>query len=235
VKPYDDLVLQHAALHAAVATVAGLAHRDATGEGDWFDVAAVEAALFLLGGLAQSYHFDGHVAQRAGTRLLYTNPKYAYPSTIRPCRDGYVHAHSNNRHIDLLAALMPDVGLEPLLSEPMGNADAIDACMDRWLAERDRVEVVRLAQELRLPFTEVLTPAETLADEHLSERGALVEVDHPAAPRLRQPGPAAFMSGTPWRVERAPLMGEHTEAVLGELLGLDAAAIEDLRRAGVVA
>src|SRR5690606_21135217 len=142
------------------------------------------AALVLLGGLAQSYYFDGHGPKRAGTRLLFTNPKYSYPSTIRPCADGYVHAHSNNRHIDLLAALMPDRGLEELLETPNGNADAIDAVMDAWLADRDRFEVVRRAQELRLPFTEVLTPDEALRDPHLAERGFFVEIDHPVAPRI---------------------------------------------------
>ncbi len=235
VKPYDDLVLQHTALHAAVAVVAGLAHRDATGEGDWFDVSAQEAALFLLGGVAQAYHFDGIVPRRAGARLMFTNPRYAYPSTIRPCKDGYVHAHSNNRHIDLLAALMPDAGLEPLLDTPMGNADAIDAAMDGWLAEHDKFDVVRRAQELRLPFTEVLTPEEILRDPHLAARGFLVEIAHPAAPALRQPGAAAQLSATPWRVERAPLVGEQTRDVLGGLLGLGDDEIARLREAGVVA
>jgi crotonobetainyl-CoA:carnitine CoA-transferase CaiB-like acyl-CoA transferase len=234
VKPYDDLVIQHAALHAAVAIAAGLAHRDATGEGDYFDVAAVDAALVLLGGVAQIYHFDQVVPQRAGARLMFTTPLYPYPSTMRPCKDGWIHAHNNNRHVDLLAVLMPDVGLEPLLATPMANADAIDEAMDRWLADKDRFEAVRLAQELRLPFTEVLTPDETLRDEHLVARGSLVEIDHPVAPRTRQPGPAAHLTATPWRTERAPLLGEHTDDVLGGLLGLDGDAIEALRGKGVV-
>jgi crotonobetainyl-CoA:carnitine CoA-transferase CaiB-like acyl-CoA transferase len=235
VKPYDDLVLQHAALHAATAVMAGLTHRDATGEGDYFDVAAIEAALILLGGLAQTYYFDGHVPTRAGARLLFTNPTYSYPSTLRPCKDGWVHVHSNNRNADLLAALMPGMGLEELLDTPNGNADAIDAIMDRWLADKDRTEAVRLAQELRLPFTEVLTPEETLRDAHLEARGALVEVDHPIAPRIAQPGAPAFMSATPWRVERAPLCGEHTDDVLSDLLGLDEDEVATLRHSGVVA
>ncbi len=235
VKPYDDLVLQHAALHAAAALMAGITHREVHGEGDYFDVAAVEAALMLLGGLAQGYHFDGHVPVRAGARLLFTNPKYSYPSTLRPCLDGWVHAHSNNRHLDLLAVLMPDMGLDELMDTPNGNADAIDATMDKWLADKGKFEIVRMAQELRLPFTEVLTPAEILGDAHLEERGFLVEVDHPVAPRVPQPGAAAFLSGTPWHVERAPLLGEHTDTVLSDVLGLDADEVETLRRSGVVA
>jgi crotonobetainyl-CoA:carnitine CoA-transferase CaiB-like acyl-CoA transferase len=240
VKPYDDLVMQHAALHAATALVVGIMHRDATaedeaaGEGDWFDVSAQDAALFLIGGPTQTYAFDGLVPTRNGTRLLFTNPVYPYPSTLRPCRDGWVHAHSNNRRVDLLVALMPDVGIEQLLDTPMGNADAIDEAMDRWLARYDRTEVVERAQALRLPFTEVLTPEEILHDPHLVAREFLVEVAHPVAPTTRQPGAPARLSATPWRTGVAPLLGQHTDEVLGELLDLDGDAIAELRSAGVV-
>ena len=223
VKPYDDLVLTHVSLHAVTAVMAGLMHRDVTaspqarGEGDYFDVAAIDAALFLLGGVAQIYHFEREIPVRRGARLMFSNPQYPYPSTIRPCMDGYVHAHSNNRHADLLAVLMSGMGIEELLDAPMGNADAIDAAMDAWMADKDKFEVVRRAQELRLPFTEVLTPAEILSDPHLEDRDFLVEIEHPVAPTARQPGAPARMSATPWRTARAPLLGEHTDEVLGEL------------------
>ncbi|MDA0364620.1 MAG: CoA transferase [Chloroflexi bacterium] len=235
VKPYDDLTTAHAAVHAAAAVVIGLFHRDATGEGDWFDVAAIDAAVFLLGGVAQIYQFDGHIPVRHGARLMFTAPKYPYPSTIRPCLDGYVHAHSNNRDAQRLAVLMPGLGLEELLDTPMGNADAIDEKMDEWLADKSKFEAVRRAQELRLPFTEVLTPAEILDDPHLAARHFLVELPHPVAPSSSQPGAAGILSATPWRHQRAPLLGEHTDAVLNDVLGLDAAEIAALRGSGVIA
>lgn len=235
VKPYDDLTTTHAAVHAAAAVAIGLFHRDATGEGDWFDVAAIDAAVFLLGGVAQIHHFDGGIPVRHGARLMFTAPKYPYPSTIRPCMDGYVHAHSNNRDALRLAALMPGLGLEELLDTPMGNADAIDEKMDEWLADKSKFEVVRLAQELRLPFTEVLTPEEILEDPHLAARNFLVELPHPVAPPSAQPGAPAILSATPWRHERAPLLGEHTEAVLTDVLGLGADEVTALRERGVIA
>ena len=235
VKPYDDLAVSHAALHAAAAVMIGLTHRDATGEGDYFDVAAIDAAVFLLGGVAQTYHFDHKLPVRRGTRLINMNPHAPYPSTIRPCMGGYIHAHSNNRNADLLAVLMDGVGIEDLLDTPNGNADEIDKRMDRWMADKDKFEVVRRAQELRLPFTEVLTPEEILNDPHLKEREFLVEIEHPVAPTTRQPGAAARMSATPWHTERAPLFGEHTDQVLGDLLNLDAAELASLRERGVLA
>ena len=234
VKPYDDLVIQHTALHGATATVVGIMHRDNTGEGDWFDVAAIDAALFLIGGPTQSYFFNGKVAQRNGNRLLFTEPQYLYPSTIRPCLNGYVHAHWNNRNQDLLAVLMPNIGLEPLFDTPMGNADKIDDIMDSWLSTRDKFEVVKLAQELRLPFTEVLTPEEILRDPHLEERNFLVNLEHPLEPNLLQPGHAALMSETPWINQRAPLIGENTDEILEGLLGIKEEERTELRNKGVI-
>jgi crotonobetainyl-CoA:carnitine CoA-transferase CaiB-like acyl-CoA transferase len=217
VKPYDDLVLTHASLHAAAAVMTGLTHQIATGEGDYFDVAAIDAAMFLLGGVAQIYQYDGVIPMRRGARLMFSNPQYPYPSTIRPCKDGYVHAHSNNRNADLLAALMPGMGIEDFLDAPMGNADEIDARMDAWMADKDKFEVVRRAQELRLPFTEVLTPEEILGDPHLEARDFLVALQHPAAPSVRQPGGPAKLTATPWQNRRAPLLGEHTDELLAQI------------------
>jgi crotonobetainyl-CoA:carnitine CoA-transferase CaiB-like acyl-CoA transferase len=64
-------------------------------------------------------------------------------------------------------------------------------------------------------------------------RGSLVEVVHPRAGKVRVPGPAARLSDTPAAVRTAsPLMGQHTEEVLGDMLGLNADEIADLRSAG---
>ena len=216
VKPFDDLVIQHAALHAAAAIGIGLFERDRSGRGDWFDVSAADAALFMLGGALQNYAMTGELFVRNGARLLRTDPTSPYPSTLRPCRDGWVHAHLNYRHPDLLAVMMDDPVIDELLELPTGNADAIDQRMDLWLAEHDRAEVVRRAQELRVPFTEVFSPAEVLDDAHLAERGFFVDLEYPELGTITQPGAPAQLSATPWSARRAPALGEHTDEVLRE-------------------
>jgi len=216
VKPFDDLVIQHAALHAAAAIVIGLFDRDRSGRGDCFDVSAADAALFMLGGALQNYAVSGELFVRNGARLLRTDPTSPYPSTLRPCRDGWVHAHLNYRHPDLLAVMMADPVIDELLELPTGNADAIDQRMDLWLAEHDRAEVVRHAQELRVPFTEVFSPAEVLEDAHLAERCFFVDLDYPELGTVTQPGAPVRLSATPWQTARAPALGEHTDEVLDE-------------------
>ena len=218
VKPYDNLTEQQTALQAAVAIMTAATYRDVTGEGDYLDCSVVEAAMLLLGGPAQAYATTGIVAERNGTRLLGTLPDLFYPSCLRPCKDGWVHAHTNNRHPDMMGVMMgiPELNAPEVLATPMGHADHIDELMDRWLSQHDKFEVVRQAQEMRVPFTEVLTPMELINDQHLEERGFFQEVEHPLAGTIRQPGAPGLMSGTPWVTRRAPLLAEHQDEVLGQ-------------------
>jgi len=217
VKCFDNLIEQQSSLQAAVAIMTAVTARELQGGGDYLDISATEAALFLLGGPAQMYHWTDRIAGRVGTRLMNSAPQMFYPSCIRPCKDGYVHVHSNTRYVDLLGILMeqPRLNEPEILETPMGHADEIDEIMSRWLMKHDKFEVVRMAQEMRLPFTEVFTPEEIVNDDHLNERNFFVEVDHPLAGTVKQPGAPGMMTGTPWETKRAPLLGEHQDEVLG--------------------
>jgi crotonobetainyl-CoA:carnitine CoA-transferase CaiB-like acyl-CoA transferase len=212
IKSYGSLVEYEAGAHAALGTMAALFAREATGDGQVVDVSAMEAATFMLGAVEQSAYFYGRIARRNGTRLLGFPPEHSYPSTIRPCADGFVHCHSNNRFLDLLGAMIPHPRLkEPdLLATMMGHADEIDAIMDPWLAARTRAEIVRTAQELRLPFTEVLEPGEVMADPHNNARASFVTVGHPGAGPVLQPGAPFRLPATPWVTRPAPMLGQHT-------------------------
>ncbi len=69
----------------------------------------------------------------------------------------------------------------------------------------------------------------------VTARGALVEMAHPRAGKVRMVGVPVRLSETPGSVRTpAPMLGEHTDLVLRELLGLDAAAIDTLRAGGVI-
>lgn len=217
-KSYGALVEYQAGAHTALGVLAALLARRASGTGQVVDVSAMEAATFLLGGVEQNAYFFGEVARRNGTRLLGFPGRHSYPSTIRPCADGYVHAHSNNRYIDLLAALIPHPRLTApdLLETMMAHADEIDEIMDAWLADKTRRDVVLQAQELRLPFTEVMEPGEVMAEPHHRERQSFVTIDHPGTGPVLQPGAPIRMSATPWCDRPAPVLGADTVEVFAE-------------------
>jgi crotonobetainyl-CoA:carnitine CoA-transferase CaiB-like acyl-CoA transferase len=102
------------------------------------------------------------------------------------------------------------------------------------LSRHDKFEVVELAQELRLPFAEVLDIREVLHDPQHEARGYVFEVDHPVSGPSTQPGFLFQASGTPWQTSRAPLLGEHNLDVYGDLLGYETADLRVLRERGII-
>jgi crotonobetainyl-CoA:carnitine CoA-transferase CaiB-like acyl-CoA transferase len=98
--------------------------------------------------------------------------------------------------------------------------------LDEWFSDHTRQELYELLQSRGVPCFPVYSVAELMAAPQYVERGVIVEQHHPIAGAIRQPGPSIRYSKTPWALRRpAPLFGEHTEEVLGEIAGLGAAEI----------
>lgn len=222
-----------AGLNAATAIMAALSYRDDTGAGQYLDVSAIEAVLSTYDGTAllTMEERTGHAPKRRGTRLQHRDPHAAYPSTLLPCKDGWVHAHWSPSNPEGLAFLTGN----PRLAEPevmdalMGHADEIDQLLAAWLKDHTRDEVMALAQEVRVPFTKVQSVDEVLEDPQNQATGFFVHVE-----ALRQPGSPIHMPACPWRPARAPSVGEHTEQVLCNLLELGAEEVLRLRAEGVI-
>lgn len=235
-KPWGYQAQYHAGLHAANGAVAAILRAEATGAGEQVDASTVEAASFLASAAPGWAHFYKEEPSRVGNRLANLDPKQFYPSTMRPCKDGWIHAHGNIREPSLMQVLMeaPELGSPELVAEPKGHADEIDAIMDGWLANHDRKDVVDMAQTLRIPFTEVFTPEEVIEDPHLNGRGSFLPVENPAIGVAKYPHAPIKFSVTPWNTEQAPLLGAHTGDVLSGVLGLSAAEIVALRAKGAI-
>lgn len=237
VKPYGDQAQHQAGVHAALGVVAALHGRDdGRADGQHVDVSMQEAAGFLTAGALQRETLMRRPQMRAGPRPAGFAANRLYPSTVRPCADGHVHVHCHNRFPDLISVLMqePRLAAPDVLAEPLGHADEIDALMDAWLAKRTRAEAVTEAQELRVPMAEVLDPSEVVTHPHLRERGFFVEMEHPVAGRVTQPGAPIVLGATRWHAARAPLLGEHNADVYCGELGLTRRDLARLAAAGVV-
>lgn len=222
-------------LQAAVGIMGALLYRNTHGVGQMVDVSITEALCFMTGSLVTWLNL-GEVFKRVGNRLPSTNPRALYPSTFLPCKDGWVHAHHAPADFTLLAVLMeePRLADPEIVAEPRGHADLMDELCLPWLSRYDKFEVVERAQELRHPFTEVLDIPEVLQDPQHLARNYIVEVEHPVAGPTRMPGAPFQAKGTPWRIGRAPLLGEHNEAVYCRELGYSRQELALLRERGVV-
>ena len=81
----------------------------------------------------------------------------------------------------------------------------------------------------------VLSMGEVIEDEHIKERKAFIERNHPVAGPTKLLAPWIHMSKTPTSIrDDAPLLGQHTDDVLGNVLGLSAAQLSELRAANVI-
>jgi crotonobetainyl-CoA:carnitine CoA-transferase CaiB-like acyl-CoA transferase len=164
------------------------------------------------------------------------------PSGVYPCQDGFVDMRVNFRWWDRLVAMMdmPELHEDPRFNTDEArfnpaNREAFLTLFETWLRRHTRQEVMRKAQQFRIPGTAINLPGEVIEDPHFTERGAFVAVDHPVAGRWRLPGAPFRPQRTPWRALRpAPLLGQHTAAVLQEFAHLDATEIEALQQANVI-
>jgi CoA:oxalate CoA-transferase len=221
-------------LHGATGTMAALLMRQLTERGDLIDVSITEAICFTHAGMSPFLN-TGEIYGRVGARLLSKLPTAPYPSTILPCNDGFVHVHWSPSNPPDLGVLIenPRISEPEVWKAPRGHAEEIDAAVTEWLRDKKRYEIVRQAQEMRLPFTEVLTPGDLLDDPQFVAREFFVELNHPVAGAFKHLGAPFLMTGTPYQSERAPLLGEHNGEIYGSL-GLTPAEIAMLRSTGAL-
>ena len=228
----------HGGISAAMAVLAALNFRDLTDEGQYIDVSTVEAIASTFEGV--SYYSmlerENVLPRRQGTRLIHTSHRAPYPSTLLPCKDGWMHVHYSPSFPDGLATLTGNDRLaeDEVMTAMSGHADEIDELVMDWMKDLTREEVFDLSQELRIPFTKVQSIPEVMSDPQNEARAFFREAHHPVAGTLRYPGtPLA-----PWAegesAERAPLLGEHTDEVLRDSLGMSDAEIAGLKDGGVI-
>jgi crotonobetainyl-CoA:carnitine CoA-transferase CaiB-like acyl-CoA transferase len=137
------------------------------------------------------------------------------------------------------------LGREDLLSNPdyattpgrAAKGDEIDAMVTAWTRERTKDEVLAILTEAHVPCAPVRTTREVVNDPHLHARGLWTDVEHPRRGKTRVPNsPIRLHGAAPGTVTRpAPLLGQDTDRVLAEILGLGGDELTALRAAGVTA
>jgi formyl-CoA transferase len=137
-------------------------------------------------------------------------------------------------------ALMETIG-RPDLAESNGargitrdEGDEVREAIEAWTRERTKFEVMDKMKEVGVPSGPVLDSGEIFDNEHLRERGMLVEIEHPTRGPMTLLGCPIRLSESPAVHRRAPLLGEHTAEVLAEELGLETTQVEALVESGVV-
>ncbi|MDE2403577.1 MAG: CoA transferase [Sphingomonadales bacterium] len=218
-----------------IAVLAALRERDATGSGKRLDVAMLDAAIKIMGSAASVWSYTGEAPKGTGNRgfrLVATAEYYA-------CRDGWIALGANHQH--QIAAMFRAIGHPEMLEDPrfadhaarVANYAALKAWLTAYLLTRDGAELEEELTAAGVPAARLREIGETLQSPHMAARGLVQEATLPGHERpLGILGPG-FAVAAPTAAARVPVLGEDTDAVLGEL-GLAAAEIAALRTAGAI-
>ena len=224
-----------AGLFASWATLAALLQTQRTGQGQHVDVAMFDTTLSFLATAMARYLFTGKPARRVGNRHPLSAPFGVYRA-----RDGhFALAVLNKKLFDTLAAAMA----QPALADDARFATdetrsvhepALRSAIEAWAGTLSVDEVVAQLEAAGVPAAPIWNIAQALESPQAQARGLLQPVDDARLPGLRLPTqPVQFNGSAPNRTGRAPGLGEHTEPLLAELLGLHADRIAELRTLGV--
>jgi len=221
---------------AAFGTLAALMERQKTGHGQ-----KVEGALLRT---AVAFNNPTLVEQQVvrPNRIATVNRgQTSAPSDLFRTKDGWIIAYAiGNPMFKRWARLM---GEEHWLTDPRfaddlargDHGEIISKRMNEWTGERTTAEALAALETAKIPAGPLYSPQQALEDAHIRAASLLEDTTYPGLPR---PAPLAPMpvdlSDTPGRFRhRAPTLGEHTDAILGEL-GYGADAIADLRQRKVI-
>ena len=126
---------------------------------------------------------------------------------------------------------------DPEWNTPKARLSKIDVMFDeieKWTQTKEKFEVMAILNPLNVPCGPVLSMKELSQEASLRETGTIVEVEHPTRGSYLSVGNPIKLSDSPADVQRSPLLGEHTDEILGGVLGMDAAAIAVAKADGAV-
>lgn len=226
-----------AGLMGALAMFAALNHRRRTGEGQHIDLSQLEASTMFVGDALMEAAYNDRSAIRRGN----WHPTMAPHNTFR-CLDGRWVAIACRTDADWgrLAALIGHADLaspdSPTASIAGRHADLdrLDAIVAEWAALQDAPGAMAAAQAVGVPAGVLLDGLGLLDDPHLAARNFFIPQEREWVGLKHNPGQPFHMSRlSPPQHKPAPLLGEHTDRVLSELLGLAANELDELRDADV--
>ena len=226
-----------AATFACVGTLTAIHARERTGKGQVVDSAIYEAVLGVMESLIPEYVLGDYVRERTGAILPNVSPSNVFPTAD----DQMVLIAANQDTVfTRLADAMgrPELGTDERYATHSARGDhqeELDGLIAEWTATKTAAELYDLMLEHAVPTGRIYRAPEMLEDEHFAAREAIVKLNHPTLGEFPMQNVAPKLSETPGEVRWVgPELGEHNDEVLGDLLGLDDAAVAGLRADGIV-
>jgi benzylsuccinate CoA-transferase BbsF subunit len=226
-------------IFGAFAILTALAHRRRTGQGQQIDFSQQEAVMQMVGPAFMDYSLNGRVAGPLGNKHPLSA---AAPHCVFPCAgdDRWISiAVETDAQWQALVAAMGRPGWAraaewTTLAGRLADIETLHAKIGEWTAEFDDRTLARELQAVGVPAAPVLNVADLLDDPHYRARETFIEVEHPLGYRETIYGAYVKMDRTPAVVRPGPWIGQDNDRVFLDLLGLDPARYEQLKKDRVI-
>jgi crotonobetainyl-CoA:carnitine CoA-transferase CaiB-like acyl-CoA transferase len=222
-------------MYAAVAVLAGLAHRSQSGQGDYIDLSMLDVATAILANQGMNHLLTGQTPQRAGNK----HPNIQ-PQDVFRCADGFiVLAVGNDGQFGKLCELLgrPALGTDPRFlrnSDRLAHLEELLIILRALFLERRMEDITEGLANAGVPCRPINTVPQVLADPQVRHREMLRHLPHPVSGTVPQiVSPLRFRDAALEFNRAPPMLGQHTQDILREL-GLDEAAARELAEAGVI-
>jgi formyl-CoA transferase len=223
-------------MFATTAILAALRARDFSGEGQLVDLSLLDSSVAILANVAANYTIAGVEPRRMGNAHFNIAPYEVFQARDR----WLVLGAANARQWELLCEVIgrPELKADSRFAtnqDRVANRIALQEALNEAFATRDASEWVARLQEVGIPSGLINTIADVFSHPQAQDRQLKIEIEHPTAGLLGFPGYPYKMSKTPARAHRPPpLLGEHTEEILKELLGYTPDEVQQLRERGAI-
>ncbi len=222
-------------MYATVAVLAALTFRDRTGAGQYIDLSLLDTQVAMLANQGMNYLVGGEIPERLGNAHPNIVPYQTFASA-----DGHlILAIGNDGQFRSFCALAGCTGLadDPRFASNrarVGHRDELVALLEPVLRQRTTQAWIEALQAAGVPCGPINPLNEVFDDPQVKHRGLRVDLPHPQAGCLPLVASPLRLSASPVRHALPPRLGEHTDAVLHDMLGLSEAALGDLRADRVI-
>ena len=227
-----------AGLHAALGICLAIIARDKDGkhQGQVVDVALYESMFNLMEAVIPEYDGAGIIRQPSGTTVTGIVPTNTYR-----CQDGkYVVIGGNGDSIFqrlMVAAGFPELATDVRFAtnaDRVANEAELDELLENWCSQHNAQQILDALEQNRVPGGPIYSVADMFEDPHFIERGLFEQVSingEPLKIPAIMPRLTATPGGTKWP---GPELGSHNQAVFGEILGLSAAELAEMKELGII-